>query len=115
MMIRNLSLVFVLVGDALYTLGQLTNESVSSTLGALFMIASTALAIWMRFKKESREVAREQDVKDREANRVQLEKDLILQGRVAEVEKMRGQIKDLQSEIFRLKKKLESRDPFKGA
>lgn len=90
---------FVFLGDFVYSLGQLTGESITSTAGALIVIASTLVSLWLRFKKEDRELQRDQEVKDREARRLQDEKDLHLKDKIEEARKLIRRIDDLETQI----------------
>lgn len=96
---HNLPIFFVVTGDFVYFIGQLTNESVTSTVGAFFVIVSTLVSLYLRFKKESSELRRDQESKDREAKRIQDEKDLHLRGKIEEARKLIEKIQDLESKL----------------
>lgn len=96
---HNIPIFFVVTGDFVYFLGQLTNESVTSTVGAFFVIVSTLVSLYLRFKKESSELRRDQESKDREAKRIQDEKDLHLRGKIEEARKLIEKIQDLESKL----------------
>lgn len=98
---QNLPVLFVLSGDLVYFVGQLTSESVTSTVGAVFVILSTLVTLYLRFKKEGWELQRDQETKDREARRIQDEKDLHLKCKIEET-------RDLTERVVALERKIES-------
>lgn len=105
---HNIPIFFVVTGDFVYFLGQLTNESVTSTVGAFFVIVSTLVSLYLRFKKESSELRRDQESKDREAKRVQDEKDLHLRGQIEEARKLLVKIRQLEEKLEELEDTNES-------
>lgn len=112
-MTKNIPLFFVLIGDLVYFMGQLFGNSDTSTISTFFVIVGTAVTLWFRFKREDRELQRDQDIKDQEAKRVQLEKDLHLKGKIEEaqtlilrIESLENKLDELNEENLRLKSEI---------
>ncbi len=89
-------------GDLLFAAGQVTNDLITSSVGAVIVVVSTLANIYVSFRRKQVELDTESKVHFREVMREQREKDLKLEGKIQDTAKLVERIRILEAENKRL-------------